>query len=223
MPGIQRDAFKHTFKKNLLSFVWITGHSNTLTLDGRVCVDVGHSSLLQHLCVVLSGWGKEWSSFVKARVYCSGVGTYLSPLSRPQESKFFCVPAGKHYGPPRPPAFHTHKHTHTVCESSSGPCSGPPAVEISLFLWGQRAAKVISHHCLHPFNHKASPWLSILPALLTFSWTTAAPDMGSMPPNTQASRCPPRMTYLSVQTHNVSYYFTCKAFTGPPQSCEGNL
>lgn len=47
MPGIHRDAFKHIQKE-------IAGHSNTLTLNGRVCIDVGHGSLLQHLCIVLS-------------------------------------------------------------------------------------------------------------------------------------------------------------------------
>lgn len=36
-------------KKNPFS-----GYSNTLTLDGGVGVDVGHSSVLQHLGVVLS-------------------------------------------------------------------------------------------------------------------------------------------------------------------------
>lgn len=50
MPGIQRFAFKQLQKNQLLS------HSNTLTLDGRVCVDVGHGSLLQHLGAVLPGW-----------------------------------------------------------------------------------------------------------------------------------------------------------------------
>lgn len=44
------------------------------------------------------------------------------------------------------------------------------------------------------------PFPSSSPALLTASWITAAPDMGSIPPNTQASRCPPRITYLSEQT-----------------------
>lgn len=39
------------------------------------------------------------------------------------------------------------------------------------------------------------------PKLLTISWTTAAPLWGSMPPNTQESRWPPRMTYLSRKHH----------------------
>lgn len=39
------------------------------------------------------------------------------------------------------------------------------------------------------------------PKLRTISWTTAAPLWGSMPPNTQESRWPPRMTYLSRKHH----------------------
>lgn len=46
-----KDLPLNVSKKNLLS-----SYSNTLTLDGRVCVDVGHGSLLQDLSVVLPGW-----------------------------------------------------------------------------------------------------------------------------------------------------------------------
>lgn len=47
---------------------------------------------------------------------------HLCPLSWPQESKFFCIPTGKYYGSPRPPAYiHTHTHTPNISQEWTAP------------------------------------------------------------------------------------------------------
>lgn len=90
-------------------------YSNTLALNGRVCIDVGHSSLLQQLCIILLRWEKSGQCVcecVRSSVCCCI--WYLCPLSRTQKSKFLCIPTGKYYGPSGPPACtHTRTHTYT--------------------------------------------------------------------------------------------------------------
>lgn len=190
-------------------------HSSSLTLNGRVCIDVGHSSVLQHLGVVLSGLEK--SGLVLWRHMCVVAveePRYLCPLSRTQESEFFCIPAGKQYGPPGPPAFNTHKHNVGFHEDIL-------AYHSSLFfLRGQRPVKTIGHHFLHPIFIKLHP-----------CWAACQHFSRSRGPLQHQTwgRClqTPRhrgvlqewRTCLCKNTMFVCY-LTCKSFTRPPRAPE---